>query len=134
MGTSDVTNARVLESIHDKFGGKEIVSNANGGQQSKAEGRFDLVPGEAIIRMAKIVEYGAQRYPKNNWRRITMAEHLNHAEQHIQLLKAGDTSEDHLGHALTRLAFAVAMEDPSYDFRAEDKDVQGSAGLGSGNG
>ena len=95
-----------------------IEVNEKGGKQSKTSGRFDLVPGEAIARIAQVTEYGAERYARNNWRLIAFESHINHALQHLAALLADDRQDDHLGHALTRLAFAVAVEDLDYSFTA----------------
>jgi hypothetical protein len=94
----------------------EITTNEQGGKQSKTVGRFELTPGEAWIRLAQVVEYGAERYAPNNWRLIPYESHINHALQHLAALLADDTSDDHLGHALCRLAFAVAVEKLDYKF------------------
>lgn len=93
-----------------------VVVNKKGGKQSKTAGRFDLIPGKAMIRIAQVAEYGATRYERNNWRLIAYESHINHAIQHLAALLCDDRSDDHLGHALTRLAFAVEVEDPDYSF------------------
>lgn len=96
----------------------EIVVNEHGGAQSKLHGSPRLIPPEALLRLNEVVGYGALRYAENNWRRIPFEEHLSHALEHLFLLMNGDASDDHLGHALTRLAFAVAMEPPEpFDFK-----------------
>lgn len=94
-----------------------MIVDEDGGKQSKTVGRFDLVPGEAIIRAAAICEAG-ENHGHNNWRRIKYASHINHALQHLSALLADDTSDDHLGHALVRLMMAVAVETPGYRFTA----------------
>jgi Domain of unknown function (DUF5664) len=94
-----------------------VIANAKGGMQSKLEGRYDLIPGEALVRLANVVGLGARKYAVNNWRAIEYEAHLNHALMHLVALMNGDRSDDHLGHALCRLAFAVATEDPDHDFK-----------------
>lgn len=140
----------------------EIVINENGGMQSKAIGRFDLIPPQVlavyikettgvparyihllevmqgrmygvlnsylmlkeIIRVetkyleiiAKVLEEGAERYSRNNWRLIPAAEHFNHALIHLYALIEGDTQDDHYAHFLTRIAMFVETDTDSYDF------------------
>lgn len=94
-----------------------MIVDANGGRQSKTVGRFDLVPGEAVIRIAQVCELG-EHHGHNNWRRIAYESQINHALQHLMALLADDTSDDHLGHALTRLAYAVAVEKKGFKFTA----------------
>lgn len=101
----------------------EIVTNAAGGKQSATLGRFDLLPATAIMRVAQVLQYGASRYSANNWRKIDMASHINHALQHLFALMSGDTSDDHLGHAACRLMMAVDVETP-FDFKACPDDLE----------
>lgn len=63
-----------------------------------------------IIKVAKVLQYGADRYEPNNWRLIPEEEHINHALIHIIAHIAGDTQDDHIDHALCRLMMAYATE------------------------
>lgn len=65
---------------------------------------------EQLIRIAKVLQYGASRYAPNNWRLIPQEEHINHALIHIIAHLAGDTQDEHLDHALCRLMMAYATE------------------------
>lgn len=87
----------------------EVTINENGGKQSKSPFRFDLVPPEAMFKLAEVLAYGASRYTPNNWRLIPRNEHLNHAMTHIFAYMQGDTQDDHLGHALTRMVMAASV-------------------------
>jgi hypothetical protein len=87
-----------------------ITENDQGGQQSKVEGRFDLIPPLAMFALAQIMEHGAQRYAPNNWRKISVDDHVNHGLMHLFAYLAGDTQDDHLGHALARAAMAKELE------------------------
>jgi hypothetical protein len=86
-----------------------IDTNEHGGQQSKIEGRFDLIPPIAMLELAKIMEYGAKRYAPNNWRKIPLEDHINHMLMHLFAYNGGDRQDDHLGHALARAAMAVEI-------------------------
>ena len=87
-----------------------IVTNEYGGKQSRVDARFDLVPPYSLQAVAEILGAGAVKYGENNWQRITTAEHLNHALNHINLHLIGDTSENHLGNAMVRMMFAFHVE------------------------
>jgi hypothetical protein len=106
-----------------------IVENERGGKQSKTAYRFDLVDASASLHLARIFDYGAKRYAPDNWRKISVKDHINHALLHINLYLAGDTQDDHLGHAMWRMhaADAVAISE-GYDWRQadekEDRDVK----------
>lgn len=97
----------------------DLIVNENGGAQSAIHGAPHLIPAEALLRLNEVVGYGAKRYAANNWRKIPFEEHISHALEHLFLMMNGDTSDDHLGHALTRLAFAAATEPADgFDFKA----------------
>lgn len=63
---------------------------------------------EQVITIAKVLQYGAERYEPNNWRLIPEEEHINHALIHLIAHLAGDTQDDHIDHALCRLMMAKA--------------------------
>lgn len=141
----------------------EIVVNSSGGKQSKAIGRFDLIPStifksyavskegieekyinlmtwmgyrvaeevdtdtllKAIIKLepkfleiiAKVLEEGASKYSRNNWRLISPEDHFNHALIHLYALLEGDTQDDHYAHFLTRIAMFAEQDENNYDFK-----------------
>lgn len=82
-----------------------------GGLQSLLNLRFDLLDTKAIFQLAGILDYGAKKYGENNWRKISVESHLNHALVHIFAYLQHDTQDDHLGHAFCRLMFALGTEE-----------------------
>jgi Domain of unknown function (DUF5664) len=88
----------------------EMVTHANGAKESKTKSRFDLLPAFEVATIAQILGAGAVKYGENNWHGISTASHLNHALQHVFAYMFGDRSDDHLGHAATRLLFAMWKE------------------------
>ena len=80
----------------------EIVVNANGGRQSKTAYGFHLIDPDAILALAEVLQYGASRYARDNWRKIPPEEHFNHMMIHALAYLKGDTQDDHLGHCFTR--------------------------------
>lgn len=76
----------------------------------------------AIFAAAEVVKIGADRYDESvderNYTKIPVYDHINHAIQHLFAYLAGDTSDDHLGHAIVRCMFAFEV-----DYFASDKDV-----------
>ena len=65
---------------------------------------------DALIQIAKVLEYGASRYSPNNWRLIPEEDHMNHALIHLYALEKEDKQDDHLGHFLTRLMMVYATD------------------------
>ena len=65
---------------------------------------------QQVIRIAKVLQIGAERYTANNWRLIPQEEHINHALIHLVAALAGDTQDEHIDHAMCRLMMAYATE------------------------
>lgn len=84
--------------------------NEMGGKQSDTGTRFDLIDPKALFSMAAVLDYGAKKYGADNWRAISVHDHINHAIMHAYAWLDGDTSDDHLGHFLCRAMFAQAVE------------------------
>lgn len=84
-----------------------METNERGGKQSATPYRVDLIPPLAVLHVAKVSKYGAASHGVNNWHRIPSADHLNHALAHIFAHLAGDTQDDHLGHAAWRVLAAL---------------------------
>lgn len=87
-----------------------FVTNKYGGNQSHVAARFDLIPAAVLQKVAEILSVGAEKYGENNWQKITVEEHINHAIAHLYLYLKGDTSETHLLNAVCRSMFAAHME------------------------
>lgn len=104
QGLAYIAAQKAVDPDHSK-----TVINGTGGRQSKMEYAVGSADPLATLAMAKVQAEGDAKYGKDNWRRIPEQEHLNHALTHIALHQAGDTSEAHLAHALTRVHMAMAM-------------------------
>ena len=87
----------------------ETVANDRGGKQSFLPYRADLFPPLAYLWVSRILAAGAAKYGDNNWHAIGVNEHLNHALVHVAAHLAGDTQDDHLGHAACRLTMALEI-------------------------
>ena len=84
-----------------------VTDPATGAKQSAVVHRCDLLPPLATLHVAGILHGGSSKYGDWNWFKIPMAESLNHALIHIFAFLAGDTSDDHLGHAACRMMMAL---------------------------
>lgn len=78
----------------------------NGAKQSASPYRLDLVPPLSLLDIATVLKHGADKYGVDNWRGIPVGDHINHALQHIYAFLAGDTQDNHLGHAACRMMMA----------------------------
>ena len=59
-----------------------------------------------VIRLVSVFDEGASKDKTSLWD-YTADQHLERAEAHIKKLRAGDTSEDHIGHILWRTSVAL---------------------------
>lgn len=100
-------NYEVVEGV-----GKDAptVVNEKGGRQSKVLYRFDLLDPLAMFEMTKVLAVGAEKYGEDNWRKISIEDHLNHLIIHAYAYLAGDKSDEHLSHIMCRAMFAQAVE------------------------
>lgn len=76
---------------------------------------LQFLDDEPMISIAKVLQEGADRYKPNNWRLIPSESHINHALLHLFAFLAGDTQDNHIAHAMTRIMMGYATE-RSQDF------------------
>lgn len=68
------------------------------GQEGK--GRFDLMPFEALERVAKVFEAGAKKYAERNWEKgIPTHRFMDSGLRHAMKYLGGRRDEDHLAMA-----------------------------------
>lgn len=103
-----------------------ITTNERGGRQSHLSERYDLMPAGPMKALAQILAMGAQRYGEDNWHRIPIKDHVNHAIAHLYEYLDGETAEDHLGHAMCRTMFALHLQ-MERDKRRARKQAQAAA-------
>jgi hypothetical protein len=91
-----------------------VVVNEKGGKQSDTEYAFHLCDFEALLAIAKRLQYGVRRgYPRDNWRLIPAEEHFNHMLIHSLAAIGGDTTDEHLDGMICRamMFYATAKQE-----------------------
>jgi hypothetical protein len=96
----------------DHFGGKlqdsgnrTVFETGAVRDRPGGKGRYDLLPPEAIDRLAKHYENGAKKYADRNWEKgLPLANLFDSMLRHAFKLLAGETDEDHAAAVMWNVA------------------------------
>lgn len=88
-------------------------NKVDGKGERKDDGKLplDLVPVSTNTSLAKVLQVGAKKYARNNWRRgMSWSKVIACMERHLLKLKAGEDFDDesglkHIEHVLANAAF-----------------------------
>ena len=58
---------------------------------------------KAAAIVYRTMQEGERKHGRAKWKRASKQEHLKHACDHVIGIINGNTKEDHVGHAITRL-------------------------------
>jgi hypothetical protein len=96
-----------------KDSGKREEFNSGSKRDSRlGKGRFDLLPGRAMKRLAKHFENGAVKYGDNNWQKgQPISRYMDSAMRHIFCYLMGMDDEDHLVAGAWNLMCACETEE-----------------------
>lgn len=102
-GYSGVTIAQV---VVEPLAVTQFASGAIRGTEKNL--RYDLISPHVLRSLAAVHDEGSKKYGDDNYLNGIPSDNLyNHLLEHLQMWQEGDTSEDHLGHALWNLATLI---------------------------
>lgn len=89
---------------------KEVHSTGAVRSTDANDVRYDLISPQGLRRLAMTYQEGAKKYGAHNYKKgFHVSGLLNHAIAHCYKFLDGDTSEDHLPHAIWNLMTAIEM-------------------------
>lgn len=89
-----------------------------GSKHDSGKPLMGAVPPNALLAVAKVLTFGAEKYGRVNWRRVNNAEtrYLDAALRHINAYQRGEVAdpesgESHLTHAVCSLMFMLELQE-----------------------
>jgi len=74
--------------------------------------RFDLIPVEALYRLAQHYSNGAKKYGQDNWRKgLPIERCYSSALRHLYQYRMGDISEDHLSAVVFNIFCIITSQE-----------------------
>lgn len=88
-----------------------------GVKHDKGKVRYSLLPKSVLEKVLNVLEFGANKYSKDNWQQVPNARdrYYDAAMRHIQAWYYGETKdpetgESHLAHAICCLMFLLWLD------------------------
>lgn len=95
---------------------EELEIKENGATQTKVAEGYEYIPVPALEALARTMKYGGEKYGRKNHLKISCEENLGRAVRHVYKYLDGDTTEEHLDHAISRMAMAIDSKVHAEDF------------------
>lgn len=90
----------------------------SGSKYDSGKPLMGAVPPNALLAVARVLTFGAEKYGRDNWRQVESAEtrYLDAALRHINAYQRGEavdpeSGESHLAHAVCSLMFMLELQE-----------------------
>lgn len=95
-------------------GERQVYDSGAQRDNSKGKGRYDLIPTQALMRLARHYELGALKYNDRNWEQgMPISRYVDAAMRHLVKYIGGWNDEDHLAAILFNI-MAVMHHEKTY--------------------
>lgn len=91
-------------------------TTTTGSKHDSGKPLMGAVPPNALLAVAKVLTFGAEKYGRDNWRQVESAEtrYMDAALRHINAYQRGEAAdpesgESHLAHAVCSLMFMLEL-------------------------
>jgi hypothetical protein len=99
-------------------GERSTYSSGAQRDNSSGKGRFDLIPFQALMRLARHYEAGAKKYSDRNWEKgMNISRYADAAMRHLVKYIAGFNDEDHLAAVAWNVFSIMHHENKLPDFQ-----------------
>lgn len=95
---------------------KEVAEDEEGGFKKYDQGKpqLSLIPYEVLVAIAKVMEFGAKKYGRDNWKECKKPERyvdaaMRHLHQYTEEKQDSESGYCHLWHAACNLAFLIYL-------------------------
>jgi hypothetical protein len=113
-----VTPEKFRESFTTKDSGERRTFESGAVRDSdEGKPRYDLIPAQAMHRVAKLYARGAKKYGENNWQKgMPSQQVLASAMRHLEAYRRGDAdNEDHLAAVVWNILALMEYEEEGTD-------------------
>lgn len=97
---------------------EDAPTTTTGSKHDSGKPLMGAVPPSALLAVARVLTFGAEKYGRDNWRQVESAEtrYLDAALRHINAHQRGEgvdpeSGESHLAHAVCSLMFMLELKE-----------------------
>ena len=109
--------AKAMMRLADQFNAAADAAEAKGMKFDGGKLDYTLVPWEGMDEVVKVLEFGAKKYARDNWKKVENADtrYLAAAFRHLVHHNNGEAADpetgiSHLAHATCCMLFLLALE------------------------